>query len=199
MQAITPSQPPSAELTQPQPAGAQPDSQPGPDALSRTERISILVTVGLGVVSGALSVLFALDNQPIPLALSLGALGGLIHEMVQSGGKILFFERKLDGYYVGALAGMVLGSVAGLLTVRGLIADPDLAKNMFEVGYQTFLAGLALKGIVDAATGEPVPSGTKSVTTDQALAAERALSAPKPGGGLGVLTLPPPPARVPQD
>jgi hypothetical protein len=94
------------------------------------------------------------------LAVAVGGLGGLAHEIAQSGGKILFFKKETDGMYLGSLAGVVLGAVAGLLAVRGLIVNPAVQPGAIQLVYESFLAGLALKGITEAAAGQVVPPAT---------------------------------------
>jgi hypothetical protein len=148
----------------------------------------------MAVVLGLCATFFFDGGHRVLLSLSLGAIGGLIHEMVQSGGKILFFERKMDGFYIGGITGTMLGAIAGLLMVHGLAGE----STMSEIGYQTFLAGLGLKGLVDAASGQPVPEGAKSVTPLQALAGNQAINASLQPQTVGFVNLPPPPARVPQ-
>lgn len=194
MQPMAPPQAPSlSSPSQPFSTALQADP---PDHLSRLEIISVAVTISLGIALAIFAFISFHNSWKVCLALSLGALGGLIHEMVQSGGKILFFERKLDGFYMGGVAGMILGAVAGLLSVHGLLDEP----SMYEIGYQTFLAGLGLKGIVEAASSQPLPPGTKSLTTTQIMAANQALNTAQPSvpQNPGVLALPPPPSQIPQ-
>lgn len=100
-----------------------------------------------------------------------GALGGLIHELAQSGGKIFFWQKRDDGIDIGSLAGMVLGSVAGVIALQGYLPPPELciedtnnsaqettckssAPKAANSGLliEIFLAGLALKGISQAAS-----------------------------------------------
>jgi len=91
-----------------------------------------------------------------------GRPGGLAHEVAQSGGKILFFERKLDGFYIGSLGGVILGAVAGLLAARGFIVNPSTLMAGPQPGpipmiFEIFFAGLALKGVTEAVGGRAVP------------------------------------------
>ena len=106
------------------------------------------------------------------LAVAVGGLGGVAHEFVQSRGKILFFKRAEDGIYLGTIAGVVLGAVAGLLAVQGILihsAPPAGAQTPLPVPptdaiqliYTSFLAGLALKGVAEAAGGQPVLPGSQ--------------------------------------
>lgn len=156
------------------------------DELSRTELWSIIFTVGIAVVLVLIAYVSAERYSAgrgwvIGLAAAVGGLGGLVHEIAQSGGKIFFFERKLDGFYIGSLAGTILGAVAGLLAVQGLIADPTAdpanAPTSTRLIYEALLAGIALKGVTEAAGGQALPSGSESVSPGQAMAAEASVAA----------------------
>lgn len=140
---------------------------PEDEKWSRIETTSIIITVLLTLSSIFVAWLSSQRGWVIGLAVSVGALGGLIHELAQSGGKILWFQRKLDGFYMGSLSGMVLGAVSGILIVRGVLID-DAPFNSTALTYEIFAAGLALKGIVEAATGKPLPEGPQDVTQEQA-------------------------------
>src|SRR2546425_7537453 len=129
--------------------------------LSPLERYSLIGTL---VLLAGLSVLAGVSAQQhwvLWLAVSVGGLGGLVHELAQSGGKILFFQKAADGLYLGSVAGMVLGSVAGLLVVRGHLTGGTADENMVQLAYEVFTAGLALKGVVEAAGGNPVAAGSR--------------------------------------
>ena len=121
-----------------------------------------LIANGLAlIVLGILAGVSAHYQWWLWLAASVGGLGGLVHEFVQSGGKIVFFQQHRDGLYLGSLAGVILGAVAGILMIRGhLIAgapsDAPLG-SITQLSYESFFAGLALKGVSEAAAGNPVP------------------------------------------
>ena len=129
--------------------------------LSSMETVSVIVTVGMGIALAILAWASSHYQWLMWLAASVGALGGLVHEIAQSGGKIMFFERHQDGMYLGSLAGMVLGAVAGLLVVRGHLisggAGAAASVNNVQLTYEIFISGLALKGVTEAAGGRPVP------------------------------------------
>lgn len=130
-------------------------------AQAKMESISIIATVALLVILAILAYYSARNAWILTLALSVGGIGGLVHELAQSRGKILFFRKEQDGLYLGSIAGIVLGGVAGVLTIRGFLADGSISDgNTVQVVYEVFLAGLALKGVVEAAGGNPVPSGS---------------------------------------
>jgi len=133
-------------------------------ATSRFEFVSIAVTVAAAIACLIIA-WFSYLRLPGVLAISLGCLGGLTHEFAQSGGKILFFESKEDGFYVGSLAGLVLGGVAALLVVRGFLTNDvvELQRTDYvNLSYEAFMAGLGLKGIVEATAGTPVTAPAAS-------------------------------------
>ncbi len=106
-------------------------------------------------------------NSWLLLAASAGALGGFVHEIAQSRGKIMFFHKYDDGLYLGSVAGMVLGAVTGILVIRGyLIGTPSgatVSVSNIQLSYEAFLAGLALKGVVEAAAGNAVSKSDEKV------------------------------------
>ncbi|HEX5707891.1 MAG TPA: hypothetical protein VFX96_11380 [Pyrinomonadaceae bacterium] len=101
------------------------------------------------------------------LAASMGALGGVGHEFAQSGGRIVFLQRRGNGLYLGSLTGAVLGAIAGLLMIRGYLT-PGVAVPYGQVAYETFTSGLALKGVVEALTDRPAASPGAQVTAGAA-------------------------------
>ncbi|HXH13743.1 MAG TPA: DUF4257 domain-containing protein [Alphaproteobacteria bacterium] len=125
--------------------------------LSAHEKLAVIVNgialIGLIVLAG----LSASAGWLLLLVGSVGGLGGLAHEFAQSKGKIVFFQRCEDGVYLGSLAGVFLGAVAALLTVRGYLTEHPTI-DLTQLSYEGFLAGLALKGIAEAACGTTVLS-----------------------------------------
>lgn len=130
----------------------EPPARPA-QTLTRLERISIIATAVLGVILAFAAWLSYRNQWLLVLAFSVGGLGGLVHEIAQSRGRILFFKRQTDGLYLGAIAGVILGAVAGILVIRGYLTG-DMATTdatFVQMSYETFMAGLALKGIAEAA------------------------------------------------
>jgi len=141
--------------------------------LTASNRKSIITTLLIAI---GLAVLATISTQQVArtptstwvlwLAVAVGGLGGLAHEIAQSGGKILFFERRLDGFYIGSLGGVILGAVAGLLAARGFVVNPSTVATAAQPGpipliFEIFFAGLALKGITEAAGGQAVLPGQR--------------------------------------
>lgn len=131
------------------------------DEMTSTERNSLLGTIGLTVLAIIVTVFSIRNEEYFLIAISMGAIGGLVHEFAQSGGKILFFKKADDGYYLGSVSGMVLGAVAGMLVVKGqliLLDNPETYVNVYQLATDVFFAGLGLKGVAEAAAGNEVQS-----------------------------------------
>jgi hypothetical protein len=154
---------------------ARTDAPADSEGLTTTDIVSIVSTVVIAAALCVLASVSARNGWVLWLAVSVGGLGGLVHEIAQSGGKILFFERKLDGVYIGSLAGAVLGAVAGLLAIRGLIINPPAEPQSIQLIYEAFFAGLAMKGVVEAAGGQALPSSSQSVSAPEAMVMEKTI------------------------
>lgn len=91
--------------------------------------------------------------------ISTGALGGLVHEIAQSKGTVFVpgpSSKTSDGKpsgedYLGGLVGIILGGAAGLLTLAVSSGTPTPTKVTTQLIVTAFAAGVALKGISDAA------------------------------------------------
>jgi hypothetical protein len=115
--------------------------------------LSIVITVSIGLIL-AIAAWFSYQKQSLfILAFSLGGIGGLVHDIAQSRGKLLFFKRQSDGLYLGTVAGVFMGAVAGIVVIRGYLTGdtPTTDATFVNMSYEAFLAGLALKGVAEAA------------------------------------------------
>jgi hypothetical protein len=138
--------------------------------MSTGEIISMIITFALALGLGIFATITARDlsvtsPRAIWLAVAVGGLGGLAHEIAQSRGTVLIAERRADGIYLGTIAGIILGGVAGLLAVKAfLITPPTPLPTVMQLIYESFIAGLALKGVTEAAGGQSVrqPAGGTS-------------------------------------
>jgi hypothetical protein len=98
---------------------------------------------------------YAVRND-IWTAVSAGALGGLVHEIAQSKGTAFLPDTspstadKNGESYLGGLVGIILGGAAGLLTLSASSASVST-----QLVVTAFAAGVALKGISDAAASPP--------------------------------------------
>jgi hypothetical protein len=126
------------------------------ETFTKEDKLSILLAVGIAILF-VVAAMYSYRSQSLfILAGSMGGLGGLLHEFVQSGGKFVIVQKKSDGIYLGTLAGALIGIIAGMLMTRGYLNVTDgKTINYLEVTYEAFTAGLALKGVVEAATGKP--------------------------------------------
>jgi hypothetical protein len=139
------------------------EKKPKSGKLDKDDLAAMIVTVVLLIALIVLAWLSYDNDWKLGLALSVGGVGGLIHEIAQSGGKFLLVQKKEDGLYLGSYSGVILGAVAGILTLRGLLnGDGADATNNLKVVIEVFLAGLALKGVVEAAGGKDVPEKSES-------------------------------------
>ena len=121
--------------------------------LTSFQKLSIISTVILFVVFAIVAWLSFRNQSLLVLAFLVGGLGGLVHEIAQSRGKILFFENKSDGLYLGTISGIILGAVAGVLVIRGYMTGETAITDatFVQMSYECFIAGLALKGVAEAA------------------------------------------------
>lgn len=151
--------------------------------LTRFEKFSVAATGALALVL-IIAAWWSFGRNPLVLATSLGCVGGLMHELAQSGGKILFFEKKADGVYLGSVAGMMLGGITGVIAAHSIpVPETGLAMFYQNLSYETFMAGLGLKGLVEAAAGTAVvatASGATAASTIQPLPALPAAPAKVP-------------------
>ncbi len=131
----------------------------------KLEVASIAGTVVLTIIAIIVANTSIKTENYFLLAISMGALGGLLHEFAQSGGKILFFKKGEDGFYLGSVAGMVLGIIAAILMIKGrlsVLENPSMDVDVYDLSIDFFLAGLGLKGVAEAASGHFVQSKEKN-------------------------------------
>jgi hypothetical protein len=142
-------------------SGNPPHLDPGPSIiLTIISTLIVLVTAMWA---------YAASNS-IWTAVSAGALGGLVHEIAQS--KATAFLPDSAGSsaspattgeesYLGGLMGIILGGAAGLLTLA-VSSTSSTTSTTSTVSVQSvvtaFAAGIALKGVADAAASPPKPS-----------------------------------------
>lgn len=140
--------------------------------LGTDEKVSIAATASMTVITLGFLWYFQSDSNGIGVAVCGGALGGFLHEFVQSRGKILFLKNQEDGLYLGSITGLILGIVAGILVYGGTINITASTQNtainatlnsiqivkpsalfLQSLLFQSLIAGLGLKGVTEAATG----------------------------------------------
>jgi hypothetical protein len=106
---------------------------------------AIIVTTLLGYLS------YHSLQDPLLTSIFVGALGGVVHEIAQSNGKLMFPQPASDGIYLGGAYGLLIGGVSGLILAQG---QQILANGAFPPSLigEAFLAGLSLKGLSEAVT-----------------------------------------------
>jgi len=97
----------------------------------------------------------------VVIAACMGGLGGFTHDIVQNKRAWQNPTSTTDGYFLGTLAGIFLGVVSGLLV--GLLLPSDTLAS--TAAYTGLSAGIALKGIAEAAASAP-PGGTLTLTSN---------------------------------
>lgn len=103
------------------------------------------------MIGGTVSAAVSFQNNGLILAVCIGAIGGFVHEIAQTGGSIAYPVMKSDGVYLGAVSGLLFGGIAGLLAVQNIPAGTTIGPSTL---IQTFFAGLGLKGVAEAVGGQ---------------------------------------------
>jgi hypothetical protein len=111
----------------------------GPQVLSL---VLVIALFSLGLLS-------YLSTHALVTSISAGALGGLGHEIVQSGGKYVLPNTDQTGdFCLGGLMGIISGGTAGLLTYQGLLTKGPITVSTPLV-VTALIAGLAVKALAD--------------------------------------------------
>jgi uncharacterized membrane protein len=104
--------------------------------------IAIVIVVAIALLSNGIW------NTLLITVVCVGAIGGLAHELVQSGGKYMLPAEDATGNLcLGGLVGLVEGGIAGVILMQGQTAAVAGSQSLF---ISAFLAGLALKGVSDS-------------------------------------------------
>jgi hypothetical protein len=111
---------------------------------------AVSICIFAAVISIALAGYY-LFERPFIVAIFAGALGGLIHEIIKNGGKYVLPNVDEKGNLIlGGLVGLLTGGVAGLLMYQGLLGGASISVDA-KLAVESILAGLAVKGVADAA------------------------------------------------
>ncbi len=100
---------------------------------------------------GTVAVGAIFNTSILVVAIVSASIGGFVHELFQSGGSVAYPQLKQDGLYLGSVSGLLFGAVAGMLVVNDLPAATVINTAFVS---QLFFAGLALKGVAEAAGGQ---------------------------------------------
>ncbi len=102
----------------------------------------VLFLIILGIV-GSVTQSFLL------LSIVVGSVGGLIHDLIQNKAIILYPKTTTEGIYLGWILGIIMGGAAGFIAyTSGVVSTNSFDPKLLSV---PFTAGIALKGVVDAA------------------------------------------------
>jgi hypothetical protein len=109
--------------------------------------VSLALVIGLLIVGIVTTYVW---QHALVVAISAGALGGLAHEVVQSGGKYVYPNVDEKGNFcLGGLMGIISGGTAGLLTYQGLLGTGPVTVST-KLVVAALIAGLAVKALADA-------------------------------------------------
>jgi len=108
------------------------------------------------IVIVALSVGMYEAKYALPMVVFAGAIGGLLHEIVQSQGKFILPTMDNGNFCLGGLVGIIIGAIAGFILYQGLSLSSSAVSGMLFS--QAFLSGLAAKGVTDAVQPPPPKS-----------------------------------------
>jgi len=137
---------------------------------------SVIITIVATVIITFMAIWAYIVSNAIWAATSVGALGGLVHEISQSKGTA-FLPTETDTQdagkagksqesYLGGLVGIILGGAAGLLTLSAASATSAAVVTVnTQFAVAAFAAGVAFKGISDAAASPPRSTSTTTTTT----------------------------------
>jgi hypothetical protein len=133
-------------------------------------RMSIVLTLTSTTVIAVMAVWAGSTGNLLWTAVTVGAIGGLVHEIAQSKGTAFLpdtdnSQQKKDGNnsqqktesYLGGLLGILLGGAAGLVALSVSNAPTSVSTQMIATA---FAAGVALKGIADSAASSPNTGST---------------------------------------
>lgn len=160
--------------------------------LSDDEILSLKITIIMTVITFFLLYVFLSAKSELGIALTAGAIGGFLHEFVQSKGKVLFIQQMEDGLYLGSISGLILGMVAGMLVYAGTVSPniltgtttnlnstattqivPSVSQGMQFLLFESMLAGLALKGVSEAATSPAKVTDTFKIISAEFLSHDK--------------------------
>lgn len=134
-------------------------------------RMSVVLTFIATTVIAVMAAWAGSAGSVLWTAVTVGAIGGLVHEIAQSKGTAFFpdtdnkadTDNKSDAKkgtsksesYLGGLIGIILGGAAGLVALSVSPTPTIVTTQMIATA---FAAGVALKGIADSAASAPKTS-----------------------------------------
>ena len=133
---------------------AEPEAKPMTvEALDKTKTAFGVVnqTVMASVVVAILFILGlagSLTESVLLLSIVVGCVGGVIHDLIQNKAIILYPSTTDEGVYIGWILGVILGGAAGFIAYGSGVVSTTLDPRLLLA---PFTAGIALKGVIDAA------------------------------------------------
>jgi hypothetical protein len=97
-------------------------------------------------------------NSFLVLNIAIGSVGGIVHDLIQNKGLVVFPASTKEGIYLGLALGALFGAVSGFIAYT-TIATPSPIDAKSLVIPLTW--GLGLKGLVDGA-GNKVTTSLKA-------------------------------------
>jgi len=135
--------------------------------LTGKAKLSLLATFISTVIVVVLALWACATDDVLWTVIAVGALGGLVHEIVQSKGTA-FAPAKSGAStgnpnsgedYLGGMVGIILGGAAGLLALSATGGSLSTITSSSPITISliatVFASGIALKGISDSAAGSP--------------------------------------------
>lgn len=147
---------------------------PTPRAKEDASVVAAVALLIILLVYGVYLVQNAKGETVLALSLIFGAIGGISHDIVASGGRITFVRRQRGGLELGTFSGAVLGLVSGFFIVGAAkVSAIPLPSEMANIASEAFLAGLALKGVGQAAVLAHWSGSAQTPNDTQKLPADR--------------------------
>jgi len=133
----------------------QPEAKPleTVESLDKTKKAFGAVTqtvmaVVVVVILFILGLAGSLTESVLLLSVVVGCVGGLIHDLIQNKAVILYPSTSEEGVYIGWILGVILGGAAGFIAYSSGVVSTTFDPKLLAA---PFTAGIALKGVVDAA------------------------------------------------
>jgi hypothetical protein len=105
------------------------------------------------VVPPLLGVVGYFGNSLLLLSVVFGSFGGIIHDLLQNKGLLVYPDSSSEGVYLGAGLGALLGALSGFLAYATLSATSISDPKTLVI---PLTWGLSLKGLADAATNQTI-------------------------------------------
>ncbi len=119
--------------------------------LDKGKRYHQPVTILIPLLLAAFGFMGYLLNSFLLWSIVMGSLGGIIHDLVQNKGIVLYPADTQEGVYLGLGLGAFLGAVSGFIAYATFAAPIALDARSLVI---PLTWGLGLKGVIDGATNK---------------------------------------------